>query len=415
MTTPTRVNGRLDDMTGLTPIATTTMHADPQAVFRRLRAEWGEVAPIELAPGFNAWLVMGHEELSRVLRQQRLFAKDARHWSANIEGRLKPDSPLAPLMTPRRNAFFADGDEHRRLRAPLDEAVYSLRLRQVSRQVKEVCAALIADFAPRGRADLVAEYAQAVPTMALGRMFGLDVETSREMYRAQMDVIAVNENAIQSMARFEEIIGGPMRARQAEPADDMATVLARHPNHKDDEERFESMLVVISIASESTMAWVASTLQLMLTDERFSGRVRGGRLGIDDALDEVLWRETPLSTIPARYALRDTELGGQAIRRGDALYLGFAAANADPRVHSDDQWSELGNRSYLTWGAGPHACPAWAATRVIVRTAVEAALHRLPDVRLAVPGEEIERFPSPMARHPATLPVTFTPFDATST
>lgn len=52
---------------------------------------------------------------------------------------------------------------------------------------------------------------------------------------------------------------------------------------------------------------------------------------------------------------------------------------------------------------------------MIVRTAVEAALHRLPDVRLAVPGEEIERFPSPMARHPATLPVTFTPFDATST
>jgi cytochrome P450 len=194
----------------------------------------------------------------------------------------------------------------------------------------------------------------------------------------------------------------------------MASVLVRHPNLKNDEERIQALFLLFSCASQNTMAWTASTLQLMLTDERFSGQLRGGRLGIDDALDEVLWRETPIASIPARYATRDTVLGGQAIRQGDALLLGFGPANADPQIHSDDRWSELGNRSHLAWGAGPHACPAEVPTRVIVRTAVETALHRLPDVRLAVPAGEIRRFPSPISRCPASLPVTFTPFDATA-
>jgi hypothetical protein len=72
----------------------------------------------------------------------------------------------------------------------------------------------------------------------------------------------------------------------------------------------------------------------------------------------VLWRDPPTANLPARFALRDTVLAGQAIEKGDALILGFTAANADPRVHGDDQWGELGNRSHLAFSAGPHMCPA---------------------------------------------------------
>jgi cytochrome P450 len=122
----------------------------------------------------------------------------------------------------------------------------------------------------------------------------------------------------------------------------------------------------------------------------------------------VLWRDPPTANLPARFALRDTVLAGQAIEKGDALILGFTAANADPRVHGDDQWGELGNRSHLAFSAGPHMCPAHVPARLIVRTAVDAALHQLPGLRLAGPAEELPRLESPWTRSPATLPVTFT-------
>jgi cytochrome P450 len=169
------------------------------------------------------------------------------------------------------------------------------------------------------------------------------------------------------------------------------------------------MVLMISAGYETTTTWIAQTLRLMLADARFAGRLRGGRLGLDDALDEVLWRDPPMSNMPARYALVDCELAGQPIQRGDALILGMAAANADPRVHTDDPWLEIGNRSHLAWSAGPHACPAQRAGRMITRIAVDTALHRLHDVTLAIPADEVMLLPSPWTRCPASLPVRFTP------
>jgi cytochrome P450 len=108
--------------------------------------------------------------------------------------------------------------------------------------------------------------------------------------------------------------------------------------------------------------------------------------------------------------LHDTELGGQTIRRGDALILGLAAANADPRIHTGGgAFTEVGNRAHVSWSAGPHSCPARLPARLIVRTAVETALHRLPAVRLAIPAEEVAPVDSAWTRGPASLPVRFTP------
>ena len=115
--------GRLAYMTGLTPLAATTTCADPQAAYRQLREQWGVVAPVQLEGGVNAWLVMGYEEICHVVRHERLFSRDPHNWRDLSDGIVAPDSGLGPMMFPRDNAYFKDGDVHRRLRAPLATAV----------------------------------------------------------------------------------------------------------------------------------------------------------------------------------------------------------------------------------------------------------------------------------------------------
>lgn len=413
MASPARVTGRLADMHGLTPMAETAAHADSHAVYRRLRAEWGEVAPVELEPGINAWLVMGYTELCQVLRQERLFLRDPVNWRDYAQGRVKPDSPLGPMMFPRANALFTDGATHRRLRAPLEDIEKTLSPRQMARLTREVCGSLIDGVAGEGRADLMRGYAMMVTVMVFGRMLGLDLETARELVLAQIALVTNSESAPAANLRSAEIITGLLQTRQAAPADDMTAIFTQNPNFETDDERMHSLTTTLLAAGQNCMAWIANTLLLMLTDERFSGRLRGGRLGLDDALDEVLWREPPLANMPARYAARDTVLAGQPISKGDALIPGYAAANDDPRIHSGDPWNELGNRSHLAWGAGVHKCPAEVPARVIVRTAVETALYQLPGLRLAAPADELGRIGDPWQRCPATLPVTFTPFAPT--
>lgn len=400
---------RLSDMTGLTPLMATTSAQDPQAVYRDLQDRWGTIAPVELEPGIHAWLVMGHQEICQVVRNEQLFARDPNHWRLFAEGVVAPDSGLGPMMFPRDNAYFADGDKHRRLRAPLDDGLESLDEHRMSRFIRATCADLIRDLQPQGKADLVSDYAAVVPMLTVAGFFGIGREQGHELRAALIALFSSAEDSMPAAHNLERILSATMNARRNMPTDDLTTAFLRHPNLRNDFEIQQSMVLMISAGYETTTTWIAQTLRLMLTDPRFAGRLRGGRLGIDDALDEVLWRDPPMSNMPARYALVDCELAGMPIERGDALILGLSAANNDSRVHTDDPWLEIGNRAHLAWSAGPHACPAQRPGRMITRIAVDTALHRLHDVQLAIPADEVMLLPSPWTRCPASLPVRFTP------
>ncbi|MEQ4302693.1 cytochrome P450 [Plantactinospora sp. B6F1] len=402
----------LDDMTGLTPLVATTMCPEPRHVFQKLREEYGPVAPIELEPGINAWLVLGYHEVLTVARQEQTYSCDPTDWSVYQAGRLAPDSPVRPMMSPYNNAFFTNGERHRRLRAPIDGGIATIDQRQMRRAVAALCTEVIAGFAARGEADLVADYAAVVPMLAIADTFGLDAVQGRALYLALQQLYAWQADAAAAHRRVMEILAEVVAARRATPTKDLTSFLAAHPNLRGDAEIYDTMLLLIVASNENTVNWIGQTLRLMLTDERFGGRLRGGRLGVDDALDEVLWRDPPFTNAAARYAMSDVELGGQLIRRGDALILGLAAANADPRIHTaGETWSEVGNRAHLAWSAGPHACPATIPAWLIARTAVETALHQLSGVRLAVAPEEVAPVASSWTRGPASLPVRFTPAD----
>jgi cytochrome P450 len=396
-------------MTGLTPLTATTNCADPQAAYRELQERWGLVAPVELEPGIHAWLVMGHHELCQVVRNEQLFSRDPNNWRLFSDGVVAPDSGLGPMMFPRDNAYFADGEKHRRLRGPLDDGLDGLDEHRMARFIRATCTDLIRDLEGQGKADLVADYAAVVPMLTVAGFFGIGREQGHELRAALIALFSSAEDSQPAALNLERILSGTMNARRTVPTDDLTTTFLRHHNLRNDFEIQQSMVLMISAGYETTTTWIAQTLRLMLTDPRFAGRMRGGRLGIDDALDEVLWRDPPMSNMPARYALVDCELGSAPISTGDALIMGLASANNDPRVHTNDSWLEVGNRSHLAWSAGPHACPAQRPGRMITRIAVDTALHRLHDVSLAIPADEVMLLPSPWTRCPASLPVRFTP------
>ncbi|OQO93602.1 cytochrome [Saccharomonospora piscinae] len=406
---PLSAQSTLDTVTGLLPLSTTTTCADPQAVYNELRARYGQVAPVELEPGIHAWLVLGHKEICEVTRNERLFSRDPNHWRLLNEGRVPPTSGLGPMMFPRDNAYFADGDKHRRLRAPLDDGLASLNQHAMSVSIRSICEQLLDDVAHTGRADLVNDYAAQIPMLAVARMFGLDMARSQELRKALIALFGSGDDSQEGNANLERILTEVIAERRAEPKNDLTSAFLRHENLHNDFEIQQSMVLMISAGYETTTTWICQALRLMLTDPRFAARLRGGRVGIDDALDEVLWRDPPMSNMPARYALHHTNLSGTSILRGDALILGFAAANADPSVRSNDPWLEFGNRAHLAWSAGPHTCPADTPARLITRIAVDTALQELHDVAMDVAADQIPLLPSPWTRCPASLPVRFTP------
>ncbi|MEV4757013.1 cytochrome P450 [Micromonospora sp. NPDC049559] len=399
----------LAEATDLIPLTTINTSPDPHPVYQQLREKYGQLVPVELEPGVNAWLVLGYPELLTILRQEQLFSIDPNDWRDYQNKVVPPDSGLGPMMFPRENAWFVNGEKHRRLRAPLDAGIATIDERRMRRSVTDLCARLIDGFAGAGTADLVGDYAAAIPLLAVAGQFGFDLSQGHELRVGLQELFSSGADAQRGNSLFDQLINDLIRDRRGAPGDDLTSFLTRHANLRNDVEVQHSMVLMLAAGYEMTKAWIAQALQLMLTDARFAGRLRGGRLGVEDALDEVLWRDPPGANIPARFALADTTLDGKSIRRGDPLILGFAAANADPRVHGTKPWTEVGNRAHLAWGAGSHACPARIPARLITRTAVETALHLLPGVRLAIPPEQVTHQVTPWIRCPESLPVRFTP------
>lgn len=395
----------LAEMTGLTPLSHIVNSQNPQAVYSELRARWGQVAPVELLPRVNGWLVMGHSEICQVARNERLFSHDPRSWREYTSGVIPPDAPLAALLSPLENAVYADGEKHRRLRAPVEEGFDDLDEHRLRRTVEQICMGLLDEFSMRGHADLVSEYSAAIPMLVILSLLGVSTE-DQEKLRATLLAGIESYFADDSMQR---LLVALLRDRRARPQDDLTSKFVRHPSLRSDDEVLHAMMMVIGMGYEVTGIWIAMALRLMLTDRRFTARMRGGRLGIDEALDEVLWRDPPVANLMGRYAAADCELAGQPIRRGDAVILSFAAGNADYRVRTNDPWLEIGNRAYLSFSAGSHACPAQRAGRLIARIAVETALYAFDDVTVAVPVEELTFTPALWNRHLTSLPVRFTP------
>ena len=171
---------------------------------------------------------------------------------------------------------------------------------------------------------------------------------------------------------------------------------------------------MMAAGHQPTADWIGNSLHLMLTDERFAASLFGGRNSVADAMNEVLWEDTPTQNVAGRWASRDTQLGGRRIRAGDLLLLGLQGANSDPQVRTDGSALTGGNSAHFSFGHGEHRCPfpAQEVAEVIARTGIEVVLDRLPDIDLAIPAESLTRRPSPWLRGLAELPVRFTPVPA---
>lgn len=380
---------------------------DLPELYEQLRRRHGPVAPVTVAPGVKAWLVLGHHELLRLTRDEQDFSHDPRRWTLLREGRIPADSPIMPMVGWRPALLFLDGQQHRRMRSAVSDALARINGHELRRTVRSASDRLIDCFIDRQQADLVPHYARKLPMQVITHLLGLDEGTGQQLVHAIAGVVAANADSANASERMAKILLKLIEEKRRRPGADVTSALLHHPARLTDEEVLHNMTVMFVAGNQTTTNWIATTLRILLTDPKFRSSLAGGHLTVDDALDLVLWRFPPTQNFPARYATRDLEFGGQPIRTGDMLILGLAAANADPEVLPGGA-PVIGNRSHLAFGAGPHTCPAQDPARLITRTAVDTILHRLPDLKLAVAEEELAWIKSPWTKGLAALPVRFT-------
>lgn len=393
---------------GLTALSDPDALHDPRSVYEKLRAEHGGIAPVELEGGVPAWLVLGYRENMEVARTPSRFTRDARLWRDWKEGRIPADDPLLQLIGWRPDLVSYDGEEHRRLRAAVNECLTRFDLHGTRRHVQRYANQLIDGFVEDGAADLVTQFAAHLPMLVLSRLVGLSEGHGPKLVEAIIGMLSGGEEAYGHNQYIIGVLRSLTEERRRAPAYDLASWFTQHPSGLTDDEVLNHLRVVIVLGYEATANLVSNTLRMVLTDPRFRASLTGGLMTLPDAVEQMLWDDPPLMVCPARFATHDMRFAGKEIREGDMLLLGLAAGNADPEIRPDPGTPMRGNRSHLAFSRGPHECSGQEIARAITDTGVDVLLNRLPDLHLTVPEDQLTWTASTWSRHLDALPVSFT-------
>jgi cytochrome P450 len=379
--------------------------ADPHAVYRTLRA-YGPAARVEIAPGVPATLVTSYRTALKILRDPQRFPKDPSPWEAT----LPPDCPVKGMLGARPNALFSDGPAHARLRAAIADSLNRIDRLTLVGHVKRSADTLIDQFGPTGQADLVAQYAALLPLRVLiTSVFGCPAALAQRFLSAMAAIFESGADAERGNEELFRCAGELVVLKRRNPGPDVTSWLIQHPARLTDAELAHQLILLVGAGSEPETNLIAHGLRLMLVDDRFGGDLAGGNLTIDDALDEVLWKEPSMANYGATHPVTDVEVDGVRFVRGQPVLISFAACNTSPEL---ERYPKKGNRAHLAWSAGPHACPAQSHARLIAAISIERILDRIPDMTLAIPDNELSWREGPFHRALASLPVLFPPIPA---
>ncbi|MFF2998457.1 cytochrome P450 [Streptomyces sp. NPDC057950] len=395
------------------PLSGPRFQTEPAELYREMRRDHGSVASVVLDGDIPAWLVLGYRELHQVTGDPVLFSRDSDLW--NQWDRIPDDWPLLPMIGRKQpSILYTVGERHRERAAMISEALEAVDPFELRTHAERFADGLIDAACAKGEIDLVGDYAALLPVRVLATLYGFSEEQGPGLVTALNDMINGREGALAGQQHLAGSMARLLADRKADPASDVVSRMLADTSGFTDEEIIQDLMVMMAAGHQPTADWIGNSLRLMLTDDRFAASLFGGRNSVAEAMNEVLWEDTPTQNVAGRWASRDTQLGGHRVRAGDLLLLGLQGANSDPQVRTDGSALTGGNNAHFSFGHGEHRCPfpAQEVAEVIARTGIEVVLDRLPDIDLTVPADSLTRRPSPWLRGLTELPVRFTPVPA---
>lgn len=152
-------------------------------------------------------------------------------------------------------------------------------------------------------------------------------------------------------------------------------------------------MILLSAGHETTSNMIALGTLALLQNPDTLARVRDtdDPKVVSGAVEELLRYLTIAHSLVVRVAKEDIEIGGTLVHAGEGLILNLPAANRDPAFLEDADTLDIdrSTRGHMAFGYGVHQCLGQTLARAELEIALPTLLRRLPNLRLAVPLEEI--------------------------
>jgi cytochrome P450 len=326
-----------------------------------------------------------------------------------------------------RSIISIDPPDHTRLRKLVQPSFTGRGIQALRGSIQQVVDDLLdeaeRDAAERGEAmpdrrmDLIEAFAYPFPVTVISDMLGIprgDRETIRGWTEdlLRVDRGRVDEEVRAGLREFIDYLTELFERKRLAPADDMISRLVHAEEDGDvlDEDEVLATVFLMFLAGHvTTVNLVGNGVVALLTHPGQLAKLKADPGLAKGAVEETLRYWGPVDFIGRRIAREDVEVGGTVIPAGEQATVSLASANRDPERFADPDVFDItradANR-HVAFGKGIHVCLGAPLARVEGQVAFDTLFRRYPDLRLAVPAEEV-RWGGSFLRGFARLPVLF--------
>jgi len=382
---------------------------DPRPFYARLR---------EQAPAFRTslgfWYVTRYDLAMEIVR-------DPRGWvNSPPDGKRAHHRDGYALDLWYRAFMYLDGPEHKHMRGLVGELATPRFVNALRGAVGSAVSDQFDELAGRESFDFRHDFAELLPTKVIMRILGLDEAELPRLLAVAQSIASMLEPLVDdaTIERGDAIWRGAAEfvlatadERRRAPKADLLTTLVRRVDAEDGlgDEDLLSLVFFLAVSGHETTANMLSNGLYHLLTHDLVGELRAEPDLLSSAVEELLRYEAPPRNSVARYPLSDVVLGGETIRRGEPVYVGYQAANHDPAEFEDPLRLDL-RRSpnrHVGFGIGVHHCLGAALSRLELTSALRELLVRCDDLGLG--REPVTWMPGFVIRGLNHVPVHSTP------
>ncbi len=373
---------------------------------------------------FEARVVSRYDDIIAALHDPDTFSSRATvpelpsPWRERFAGRVPSRGTLLGL----------DNPDHDRLRRAVNTFFMPRRLARYEPWVRNRAHRLIDGFVADGRTELKTSFALPLPLPVISHVVGLDpdrwewIGAALGFFLGPRDIHhpGTPEEKAQRLLDLHEYVLEVMAERKRDRRDDLIShVWDQRDGGAVDMTDFEmlSLFPGLMLAGHETSSNLICTgLSHLLADP---GRYTAAQRDDDTragALEELFRFESAITGMK-RLVTRDTTLAGVPLRAGEQVFLAYASGSRDvgrfaspEEVDLDRSWAV----PHLGFGQGVHACLGAPLARLLLRVELAVLHERLPDLRLGVPPDRLERTMVSEGRGMISLPLAWTPVPVTA-
>lgn len=399
---------------------------DPQVHARRLD-EWSALraqCPVAYNPRHGGyWMVARHEDITRVTRDRDTFSSF--YSEEPVDG--IDYIGILGIPTIRRPLGIGMHEVEDSLHIPLRRAInpyFSPTVAASMRPAIERYADWFLDqHIESGSIDAFGDL--GAPVSALVTMDVVGLPRSQAPYYAKVFRSGDYDPRSPELAAIQKMFGemaatllAELQARRENPRGDLLTAFAqfRKPDGEPftDTELLGQVWFVISGGLETTTSFTSLALNYLAQHPEARCQLTERPELLATATEELL-RVFPVNESLTRTVTRDTELGGQRLRRGDHVVISWLSANHDDAVF-DKPHEVLLDRApnpHLAFGTGVHSCIGRHVARETFKGILSVVLRRIPGYVIGDAGIGLLERKSPLQLNVVSLPLRFTPAERT--